>query len=98
MNEKMTRFLNSIGIFNTERFDMDFDLVTRNQYNRNQIDMLIVKQTPWTYEQLEEFQTHLETIKYPYTIKFSYIKKPNASDATKLFGDWHYSHCRFNSN
>ena len=98
MNEKMTRFLNSIGIFNTERFDMDFDLVTRNQYNRNQIDMLIVKQTPWTYEQLEEFQSHLETIKYPYTIKFSYIKKPNASDATKLFGDWHYSHCRFNSN
>ena len=94
----MRRFLTSIGIENVDRFDLDFDIVTRNSYNRNQIDMLIVKDTPWTYELLEEFQNHLETVKYPYSIKFSYTKKPNASDATKLFGDWHYSHCRFNSN
>ena len=98
MNDKMTRFLNSIGIYETERFDLDFDLVTRNSLNREKIDMLIVKQTPWTYEQLEEFQVHLETIKYPYSMKFSYIKKPLASDATKLFADWHYSHCRYNSS
>ena len=97
MNDKMNRFLTSIGIENVDRFDMDFDIVTRNNINRNQIDMLIVKQTPWTFELLEEFQEHLETIKYPYSMKFSYIKKPMASDATKLFGDWHYSHCRFNS-
>ena len=97
MNDKMRRFLESIHIENVERFDMDFDIVTRNKYNREQIDMLIVKQTPWTYELLEEFQSHLECIKYPYTMKFSYIQKPIASDATKLFGDWHYSHCRFNS-
>ena len=97
MNDKMRRFLNSIGIENVDRFDMDFDIVTRNSLNRNQIDMLIVKQTPWNYELLEEFQEHLEQVKYPYTMKFSYIKKPMVSDATKLFGDWHYSHCRFNS-
>ena len=97
MNDKMKRFLVSIGIDNIERFDLDFDLVTRNQYNRNKIDMLIVKQTPWSYELLEEFQNHLESIKYPYSIKFSYLKKPSASDATKLFGDWHYTHCRVNS-
>lgn len=97
MNDKMNRFLTSIGIENVDRFDMDFDIVTRNNINKNQIDMLIVKQTPWTFELLEEFQEHLETIKYPYSMKFSYIKKPMASDATKLFGDWHYSHCRFNS-
>ena len=97
MNDKMIRFLTSIGIENVDRFDMDFDIVTRNNINKNQIDMLIVKQTPWSFELLEEFQEHLETIKYPYTMKFSYINKPMASDATKLFGDWHYSHCRFNS-
>ena len=97
MNDKMKRFLVSIGIDNIERFDLDFDLVTRNQYNRNKIDMLIVKQTPWVYELLEEFQNHLESIKYPYSIKFSYLKKPSASDATRLFGDWHYTHCRVNS-
>ena len=97
MNDKMIRFLNSIGIENVDRFDLDFDIVTRNSLNRNQIDMLIVKQTPWTFDLWEEFQSHLESIKYPYTMKFSYIKKPQANDATKLFGDWHYSHCRFNS-
>ena len=94
----MRRFLTSIGIEQVERFDLDFDIVTRNQFNRNQIDMLIVKQTPWTFELLEEFQNHLETVKYPYSIKFSYLRKPIASDATRLFNDWHYSHCRFNSN
>ena len=97
MNDKMRRFLTSIGIDNIERFDLDFDLVTRNQYNRNKIDMLIVKETPWTYELLEEFQNHLETIKYPYSIKFNYLRKPSASDATKLFADWHHTHCRVNS-
>ena len=98
MNDKMRRFLTSIGIENVDRFDMDFDIVTRNSLNREQIDMLIVKQTPWKYDLLEEFQEHLEAVKYPYTMKFSYIKKPMASDATSLFEDWHYSHCRFNSN
>lgn len=98
MNDKMRRFLTSIGIEQVERFDLDFDIVTRNQFNRNQIDMLIVKQTPWTFELLEEFQNHLESVKYPYSIKFSYLRKPNASDASRLFGEWHYSHCRFNSN
>lgn len=97
MNDKMFRFLTSIGIENPERFDLDFDLVTRNKYNREQIDMLVVKKTPWNFEQLEEFQSALSTIKYPYSIKFSYIKKPIASDVTKLFQNWHYSHCRFAS-
>ena len=98
MNDKMRRFLTSISIENLERFDMDFDIVTRNTFNRDQIDMFIIKETPWEYELLEEFLTHLETVKYPYQMKFSYIKKPMASDATKLFQDWHYSHCRYNSN
>ena len=98
MNDKMRRFLGSIGIENIERFDMDFDIVTRNTFNRNQIDMFIVKETPWNFDLLEEFLTHLESVKYPYQMKFSYLKKPMASDATRLFGDWHYWHCRYNSN
>lgn len=98
MNDKMRRFLTSIGIEDVDRFDMDFDIVTRNTFNRNQIDMFIIKETPWNYDLLEEFLTHLETVQYPYQMKFSYLKKPMASDATRLFGDWHYSHCRYNSN
>ena len=69
MNDKMTRFLNSINLQNIDRFDMDFDLVVRNQYNRAQVDMLIVKETPWDYSLLEEFQEALNTIQYPYSVK-----------------------------
>ena len=98
MNDKMIRFLTSIKLENLDRFDMDFDLVARNQYNREQVDMLIVKKTPWDNELLEEFLDALQSIQYPYSMKFSYIKKPHAGDATKLFGDWHYRHNRFNSN
>lgn len=94
MNDKMKRFLNSIGIVELDKFDLDFDLVTRNPLNREQVDMLIIKQTPWTFDLLEEFDEHVLKITYPYDMRFSYIKKPLASDATALFGEWHYAHYR----
>jgi len=97
MNNKMIRFLNSIGISDVESFDMDFDLVSRNTFVKEQIDMIIVKDTPWTYELLERFQNGLNTIKYPYTISFSYTKKPIVEDAINLFYDWHRAVNRFNA-
>ena len=95
MNDKMKRFLTSIKIINLERFDLDFDLVTRNPFKTNQVDMLVVKDTPWEFDLLDEFQHGLETITYPYDLKFSYKKKPSAIDAIKLFPDWHRVHNRF---
>ena len=95
MNNKMVRFLNSIEIKDVERFDMDFDLVSRNQFIREQIDMFIVKDTPWDYSLLEEFQNGLAIIGYPYTITFSYKTKPTVYDAIRLFDDWHRSHNRY---
>lgn len=97
MNNKMVRFLNYLSIKDIERFDMDFDLVSRNQFDRNQIDMFIVKDTPWEYSLLEEFQNGLAIIGYPYTITFSYKRKPTVYDAISLFNDWHRSHNRFPS-
>lgn len=97
MNNKMVRFLNSIGISDVESFDLDFDLVSRNTFNKQQIDMIIVKDSPWTYELLERFQNGLNTIKYPYTLSFSYNKKPNVNDAISLFYDWHRAINRFNA-
>lgn len=97
MNNKMVRFLNSIGIADVESFDMDFDLVSRNTFHKEQVDMIIAKETPWTYELLERFQNGLNTVKYPYTISFSYSKKPTVEDAIKLFYDWHRVVNRFNS-
>lgn len=95
MNNKMVRFLSSIYIANIERFDMDFDLVTRNEFDRNQVDMFIVKDTPWDYYLLEEFQNGLTTVGYPYMIQFSYKQKPTVYDAIRLFDDWHRAHNRY---
>lgn len=97
MNDKMKRFLTSLSIKDIDRFDMDFDLVSRNQFIREQIDMFIVKDTPWEYSLLEEFQDGLAIIGYPYTIEFSYKRKPTVYDAIKLFDDWHRSHNRYQS-
>ena len=95
MNNKMVRFLSSLEIKDIDRFDLDFDLVSRNQFIREQIDMFIVKDTPWDYALLEEFQNGLAIIGYPYTIQFSYKIKPTVYDAIRLFDDWHRSHNRY---
>ncbi len=98
MKEKMKRFLNSIGINDVERFDMDFDLVGRNPFVREQVDMIICKETPWEYSLLEQFLESLNKIDYPYQMTFSYKKAPSTYDAIKLFDDWHRSRNRFNAN
>ena len=98
MKDKMIRFLTSIKLENLDRFDMDFDFVTRNEYKREQVDMLIVKNTPWDPDLLEEFEDALENITYPYLMKFSYVQKPIGKDAVKLFENWHYRHNHFKSN
>ena len=98
MKNKMIRFLQSIGLENIDRFDIDFDLVTRNSLDRRQVDMLIVKNTPWTFDLADEFITHLGNINYPYQIIFSYIQKPTVYEAIQLFYDWHRCHNRFVSD
>ena len=89
MNDKMMRFLRSIHIENLEDFDLDFDMVGRNRFHREQLDMFIVKQTPWQYHLLRQFQDGLNTITYPYYLRFSYVKRPTVTDAINLFEDWY---------
>ncbi len=88
MQEKMKSFLNSIHIENIDDFDLDFEMVGRNRFNYQQIDMIISKQVPWTYELLRQFQDGLNTITYPYTLHFSYKSRPTTKDAINLFDDW----------
>ncbi len=94
----MVRFLNSINIKDIDRFDMDFDLVSRNPFIKEQIDMMIVKDSPWQYCLLEEFLEGLNIIGYPYTMKFLYRKSPTIYDAIALYHDWFRSHNRYQSN
>ena len=85
----MIRFLKSIGIENVDDFDIDFDMISRNPFNPKQFDMMIVKQTPWTYEKIRQFQDALMNITYPYSLLFSYIDRPTGIDVVSLFDDWY---------
>ena len=89
MKDKMRSFLNHIHIDNIDDFDLDFEMVGRNRFNYQQIDMIIVKNTPWKYELLRQFIDGLGTIDYPYTLHFSYLNKPKSKDAIELFSDWY---------
>ncbi|MDR0934780.1 MAG: PolC-type DNA polymerase III [Erysipelotrichaceae bacterium] len=89
MDDKMRRFLNSIGIDNVDAFDMSFDLCSRNLFDHDLLDMVIVKTHPWEYYELRQFQDALNNIDYKYTLAFSYLNHPTALDALKLFEDWY---------
>ena len=39
----MVSFLNHIHIENIDAFDIDFEMVGRNRFKREQVDMVIVK-------------------------------------------------------
>ena len=67
MEERMVRFLKSIGIEDTEDFDLDFQMLSKNRFNKEQLDMVIVKETPWDYLKLQRFQEGLMTINYKYS-------------------------------
>ena len=98
MNDKMLRFLKSIHIENTDDFDVDFDLVGRNRFKKEQVDMIIVKDTPWKYHLLREFQDGLSTIEYPYFLRFSYKVRPDFNDVNSLFEDWYQTLYRLPPN
>ena len=89
MTDRMISFLKHIHIDNIDDFDIDFEMVGRNRFNRNQIDMVIVKNSPWKYYLLREFQDGLNTLTYPYLLRFTYVVRPNMDDLIALFEDWY---------
>ncbi|MBO4682543.1 MAG: hypothetical protein J5618_01640, partial [Bacilli bacterium] len=89
MKDKMIRFLTSIGIENLDDFDMDFDLLSYDLFEPKKLNMMVVKQTPWTYELIRELQDHLVNIEYKYSLRFSYMNKPDRENVISLFNDWY---------
>lgn len=90
-NDKMIRFLKSIKIENIDDFDLDFEMIGRNRFNKDQFDMIILKKTPWKFYLLEKFIEALKNIDYKYTIQFSYLSFPSNDDLIELFTDWYKS-------
>ena len=96
MDDKMIRFLRSIGIDNIDDFDLDFDMISKDRFNPKQYNMMVVKQTPWSYQRIRQLQDGLMTITYPYTLSFSYIDRPTGEDVISLFNDWYQTVYRMN--
>lgn len=98
MNDKMIRFLNSIHIDNIDDFDLDFEMVGYDRFKKKQLNMVIVKKTPWKYHLLREFQDGLQTIDYQYLLRFSYLVRPDYEDVIHLFEDWYQTIYRLPHN
>ena len=98
MTDKMVRFLNSIHIYNLDDFDLDFEMVGYNRFKPKQLDMVIVKKTPWKYSLLRQFQDGLQEISYQYLLRFSYLVRPNYQDVISLFEDWYQTLYRLPHN
>lgn len=96
-SDKMIRFLKSIKIDNIDDFDLDFEMIGRNRFNKEQFDMIILKKTPWKFYLLQQFMDCLNNIQYKYTIQFSYIECPKSEDLNELFKDWYKSIYRSDS-
>ena len=52
MTDKMISFLRHINIENIDDFDLDFEMVGYDRFNKSQLNMVIVKDTPWKYSYL----------------------------------------------
>ena len=85
MLTKIQRFLQSVGIEDTDRFDLSFVLAARNPYKKNQVDMVIEKTVPWEYALLDEFIQASSRIQYEYTLRFTYLNDPTEEDVASLF-------------
>jgi hypothetical protein len=92
MQNKMFRFLTSLGIADPSIFDMDFELVGRDSANPKKVVMAIRKETAWEMSLLEEFQESLSSVKYDYSLRFSYSQTPSFESVDQLFEDWYLSH------
>jgi len=98
-SEKITRFLTSINL-NPNDFDMEFDAIYRDEFNKNMWVMMIAKDEPFYYEQCKKFTEALSNIKYPYKITFSYKRRMNDDEVIQLFNDYHLDtyHFQFNGD
>ena len=94
MTDKMIRFLTSLQINNIDDFDLEFEMLGYDRFDKKRLNMVIIKQTPWKYELLRQFQDGLNTINYKYLLRFSYRVRPNGSDVIHLFEDWYQTQFR----
>ncbi len=94
MDKVMRRFLTSIGLTDFDRYDLSFEVVTRNPFKKEQIDMVILKEEPWHYDLLSDFLNAIYNIDYPCTFRFHYRSRPTSKDGAVLFDHWYQASYR----
>lgn len=98
MNEKMVRFLVSIGIHDVDFFsDLSFEVANWDSPAHRVFYMTIRKNNPWDSELLDEFKSALENITYKYELRFSYVNTPKLEDVKNLFDSWQFERFIFGS-
>lgn len=94
MQDKMIRFLNSIGIKDTSKYDMKFVSIYKDKgsLSRNKFRYFILKDTLWEFNQLNEFISFLNNINnYDYEFIFSYKEKINLKYISEFLSCFIYS-------
>lgn len=88
MQEKMQKFLLSIGIEEPELFALSFKRVSWNA-DRTKVLMLILVEEPWNPYSLQRFKEALGNINYDYEIAFELGFNPHLPDIVPLYEAWH---------
>ncbi|MCB9500020.1 MAG: PolC-type DNA polymerase III [Erysipelotrichaceae bacterium] len=89
--ERMIRFLESIGISNTDDFDMEFISCTKSSVDDQFFMFCIKKETPWDFGLLDQYLLGTKQIKYKCNIDFTYGTDITCKDIEKLIKDFYFN-------
>ncbi len=93
MDGKMERFLASIGL-DPASFDLSFVHCGWKKQSHDTVEMLILKDSPWSGQELSLFEEGLANINYPYELHFQYGSDIALNDLSSLLEDWYLLHYR----
>src|SRR5574344_1786263 len=87
----MIRFLESIGISNTDDFDMEFISCSKSSVDDQFFMFCIKKETPWDFGLLDQYLLGTKQIKYKCNIDFTYGTDITCKDIEKLIKDFYFN-------
>jgi len=89
---KTLRFLNSIGIHDSDSFDLVLASCIKSKYDKDLFIFSFIKETGWDYGTLERFLNGLSSITtYKYQITYSYNTNLKSDRLIALINDWFFN-------
>lgn len=88
----LSRFLRSLGLEETDDFDMKIEKVIKSSVDRNLLTIILLKDSPWDYAHLEKFMNGLNNLtKYKAKIIFKYNFNIYNDNLIDLVSDWFFN-------